>query len=456
MSTTFYRVGARQDASQSVLIRTPVAAAVSVVAGGQTVSGATDPGTDDGSVVLDVPVSAVTAGRVLVDGVDIGGVELAPKAAGSHVSAWISCQTQVYDGAFAHYLAALDLHHVSSIGDTGYTLDVTNDSTVMWGENFRSIRTAGTIQARQQNLANTLTFHRQISNITGMKKLGARVPLLLLPDDHDYPVPDNHNNTPAQLNQLPGGGAPIDGSWTPDQDDVDAVNAVSNQAFDIYYHRTNPNGARIDLGDGLPFNGFSYAVGPALYIHIDCTSGRVGTTGDMLTAEQEQWLYDQLALSGYDHYIILSPKEFLQGVVTNDTWISHSTQRNRIKSHIAGLTTKCVTILTGDRHNPIACYDESSGILQVNSSPASHRDSGAMGSGYVALGNGTWPRWKVWGYGGVSPDFADQFVGICDVRDDGRLFVELHDVRRVRNPVRYRVERRAGDQGIYYAAPKIG
>lgn len=456
MSTTFYRVGARLVGSQSVLIRTPSAASVSVVAGGHTVSGETNPLVEDGSVVLSVPVSSAVEGRVVVGDVDIGGVSLAPKAAGAHLSAWISCQTQVYDGAFAHYLATLDLHHISSIGDTGYSSDVTNDSTVMWGENFQSIRTAGTIQARQQNLENLLTFHRQWQNITGNKRLGARVPYLLLPDDHDYPVPDNHNNTPAQLNQPAGGGAPIDGSWTPDQDDVDAVNAVSNEAFDTYYHRTNPSGARIDLGDGLPFNGFSYAVGPALYIHIDCTSGRVGTTGDMLTAEQEQWIYDQLALSGYDHYIVLSPKEFLQGVVTNDTWVNHSTQRDRIKSHIAGLTSKCVTILTGDRHNPIACYDESSGILQVNSSPASHRDSAAMGSGYVVSGGSEWPRWKVWGYAGISTDDADQFVGIVDVRDDGRMFVELHDCRRTRNPVRYRVERRAGDQGIYYTPMKIG
>lgn len=455
MATTFYRVGARQSGSQPVLIRTPAAAIVAVVAGGLRVEASTNPLVMDGTVVLTVPLSGPVSGRVLVNGVDIGGVELAPKATGAHKSAWISCQTQEVDGAFSHYLNKLGLHHVSTIGDTGYTSDVINDTTPRWGELFKSIRTSATIQARQQDLENLLAFHRQISSITGNRKLLANTPMLCVPDDHDYPVPDNHNNTPAQLNKT-AEGATINGAWTPLQADVDAVNLVSNAAFDIYYHQTNPDGARVNIGSGTYFNGFSYAVGPALYIHIDCTSDRVGATGDMLSAQQEQWLYDELAKPGYDHYIVLSPKEFLQGVTTNDTWVNHGTQRNRIKAHIAGLTTKCVTVLAGDRHNPIASFDPTSGIYHANSSSCSHYDAINMGSGYMSSGNSEWVRWKVWGYEGLSPDEHDQFVGICDVRDDGRMFVELHDVRRPHNPVRHRVERRAGSQAIFYQRPKIG
>ncbi len=361
-ATSYFTVRVRGNAIGAATVQTPTGAYSAVV----------DPSVADGNALITVPWGVAGAQvpiTVTIDGASETGIAQTYPASGPFSVAFGTCWDRRSHFLWADYLLSLQRLPVLFLwpGDLGYSEFALN----AYGINFPGVSAGGYANF----LTNARLAWRQTFADPRVRRLFAHVPLVMQMDDHDQcPGNNGPRTTLANLNS--------DGLTLTTQSEIDQIVAWCVQAFAEY-------------GMGQPTYATSYEAN-ALYttwkiqnvrfLLLDTTTYRddletaQSESKKMLSAVQEQWLYDSLSLNDYEFAIIVSPKEMWRDTFNNDGWHQYSHQRNRIASWIyTNVTNACVIFITGDVHNPCMAAD-SLGNVEIKSSP--------MGNNNLNTGNG--------------------------------------------------------------------
>lgn len=350
-------------------------------------SAVVDPTVADGNALITVPWSIAGASipiTVTVDGASETGIAQTYPTSGSFSVAFGTCWDRRAHFLWTDFLLSLRQLPVMFLwpGDLGYSEFALN----AYGINFPGVSAGGYASF----LDNSRLAWRQTFSDPRIRRLFSRIPLIMQMDDHDQsPGNNGPRTTLANLN--------LNGLTLTTQEEVDQIVNWCVQAFSEY-------------GKGQPAYATSYEpnalystwkIQDVRFVLLDTTMYRDNVevvqsdTKRMLSAAQEQWLYDTLSLADYSFVVIVSPKEIWRDSFNNDGWHQYSHQRTRILSWInANVTNACVLFVTGDVHNPCMAAD-SIGNVEIKSSPLGNNNLNT-GDGYdtniVRRSNGYYGR----------------------------------------------------------------